>query len=110
MWKSLAMIFVGRVPVEIAPCAARAASAPIFDWRATSWIWPWLIGPTLISVLGRYGHGHTCAARLTDLPVPSFWFSLGIFYYAVEFSMSEEQVQAALAKARTGSCPVPKRS
>ena len=24
-------------------------------------------------------------------------FSLGIFYYAVEFSMSEEQVQAALA-------------
>ena len=95
MWKLLAMIFVGRVLFEIALRRAGSERTDI-DWRATSWIWPWLIGLTLISVLGRYGHGHNVLPDWIDLLV-LILFSLGIFYYAVEFSMSEEQVQAALA-------------
>ena len=50
----------------------------------------------MISVLGRYGHGHNVLPDWIDLGV-LILFSLGIFYYAVEFSMSKEQVQAALA-------------
>jgi hypothetical protein len=52
MWKLLAMIFVGRVLFEFALRRATTDRTDI-DWRATSWIWPWLIGLTLISVLGR---------------------------------------------------------
>src|SRR5436190_20894338 len=95
MWKLLAMIFVGRVLFEFALRRADTDRTDI-DWRATSWIWPWLIGLTVISVLGRYGHGHNVLPDWIDLLVLVL-FSLGIFYYAVEFSMSEAQVQAALA-------------
>jgi amino acid transporter len=95
MWKLLAMIFLGRVLFEYALRRADASRTDI-DWRATSWIWPWLIGLTVISVLGRYGHGHNVLPDWIDMVVVIL-FSLAVFFYAVEFSMSEEQVQAALA-------------
>jgi amino acid transporter len=28
-----------------------------YDWKAGSWVWPWLAGLALISYLGSYGHG-----------------------------------------------------
>lgn len=94
MWKLLGMIFVGRVLFEFALRRANTTRTDI-DWRATSWIWPWLIGLTVISVLGRYGHGHNVLPDWVDLAVVIL-FSLGIFYYAAELSMSKEQVQKAL--------------
>jgi amino acid transporter len=95
MWKLLAMIFVGRVLFEFALRRASADRTDI-DWRATSWIWPWLVGMTIITVLGRYGHGHDVFPDWVDIAVV-IAFSLAIFYYAVEFRMSKEQVQNALA-------------
>ncbi|HEY7007372.1 MAG TPA: APC family permease [Jatrophihabitantaceae bacterium] len=95
MWKLLAMIFVGRVLFEFALRRASADRTDI-DWKATSWIWPWLVGMTLITVLGRYGHGHDVLPDWVDLAVVVL-FSLAIFYYAVEFRMSNAQVQRALA-------------
>jgi hypothetical protein len=89
------MIFVGRVLFEFALRRASADRTDI-DWKATSWIWPWLVGMTLITVLGRYGHGHDVLPDWVDLAVVVL-FSLAIFYYAVEFRMSNAQVQRALA-------------
>ncbi len=94
MWKLLAMIFAGRVLFEFALRRASADRTDI-DWRATSWIYPWLIGMTIISVLGRYGHGHNVIPDWVDLAVVIV-FSLAIFYYAVEFRMKDSAVQRAL--------------
>ena len=41
------------------------------DWRAASWIWPWLIGMTIIGLLGRYGTGAAASCRTGGTSVPS---------------------------------------
>jgi len=94
MWKLLAAIFVGRVLFEVALHRNKAARAPDIDWRAASWIWPWLIGMTLISLIGRYG-GHNALPDWVDLGVV-IAYSLIIFYYAVGLAMEPEKVKAAV--------------
>jgi len=36
------------------------------DWRAASWIWPWLIGMVMLGLIGRYG-GHNALPEWVDL-------------------------------------------
>ena len=93
MWKLLALILVGRMLFEIALRRADPARTDV-DFRASSWIWPWLIGDTVISVLGRYG-GQNVLPDWVDIVVV-IAFSLAIFYYAVEFSRSTEHVYEAI--------------
>jgi amino acid transporter len=96
-WKLLTAIFLGRVIFEVALRRGNDQKRPDVDWRAASWIWPWLIGMTIIGLLGRYGTG-------SQQTLPEWWdlvvvivFSLGIFYYAVSLAMSPDQVQEAIA-------------
>jgi hypothetical protein len=70
------------------------------DWRAASWIWPWLIGMTVIGLLGRYGKGsESYIPNWIDLVVVAAW-SLIVFYYAVSIAMKPEDVQAALEREK----------
>jgi amino acid transporter len=97
-WKILAAIFLGRVLFEIALQRSDTVRRTDIDWRAASWIWPWLVGMTLIGLLGRYGKGsHNVLPNWIDLLVV-IGFSLVIFYYAVSLAMSSEQVQEAVEK------------
>jgi amino acid transporter len=94
MWKLLLLVFAGRVLFEYKLRTADVRRRDI-DWRASSWIWPWLIGMTLISILGRYG-GHNVLPDWIDLLVV-IAFSLAVFYYAVSVAMPPERVQEAIA-------------
>jgi amino acid transporter len=96
-WKLLTGIFIGRIIFEIAIRRGTDQARPDVDWRAASWIWPWLIGMTIIGLVGRYGTG-------SESKIPEWWdlatviaFSLVIFYYAVSLAMSKESVLAAVA-------------
>ncbi len=96
-WKLLFAIFLGRVLFEIALRRAKDIARPDIDWRAASWIWPWLVGITLIGLIGRYGKGaHLVLGEWWDL-VAVIVFSLIIFYYAVSLAMSPEKVAEAVA-------------
>jgi amino acid transporter len=96
MWKLLTGIFVGRVIFEIALRRAQDVRRPDIDWRAASWIWPWLIGMTIIGLLGRYGKGsHSALGEWWDLAVVIV-FSLIIFYYAVSLAMGPDKIKAAV--------------
>ena len=96
MWKLLAAIFLGRVIFEIALRRAKDVRRTDIDWRAASWIWPWLIGTTIIGLMGRYGKGaHKVLPDWIDLVVVIV-YSLVIFYYAVSLAMEPEQIQAAV--------------
>jgi amino acid transporter len=96
-WKLLTGIFIGRIFFEIALRRAHDVRRADIDWRAASWIWPWLIGLTIIGLLGRYGNGaHNALPEWVDLATV-IGFSLVIFYYAVSLAMSSEQIQAVVA-------------
>jgi amino acid transporter len=95
-WKLLTAIFIGRVLFEIALHRAKDVRRTDIDWRAASWIWPWLIGMTIIGLLGRYGNGaHNALGEWWDLATVII-FSLVIFYYAVGLAMESDQIQAAV--------------
>jgi amino acid transporter len=92
MWKLLTGIFVGRILFEIMLRRAQDVRRPDIDWRAASWIWPWLIGMTIIGLIGRYGKGsQNLLPDWVDLIVV-VGFSLVIFYYAVSLAMSSETI------------------
>ncbi len=94
MWKLLTAIFIGRVLFEIALHRTDDVRRADIDWRAASWIWPWLIGSTIIGLIGRYG-GHDALPDWWDLVVV-IAFSLVIFYYAVSLAMEPDQIKAAV--------------
>jgi amino acid transporter len=97
MWKLLTGIFLGRLLFEFALRRAKDIRRADIDWRAASWIWPWLIGMTIIGLLGRYGAGaHEVLPNWIDLLVV-IGFSLVMFYYAVGLAMDSEQIQATVA-------------
>jgi amino acid transporter len=94
-WKLLAAIFLGRVLFEVTLARKLRTEYPLIDWRASSWIWPWLVGMTVIGFIGRYG-GNNVLPDWWDLLVVAA-FSLVIFYFAVSVAMSTEHVQEAVA-------------
>jgi amino acid transporter len=96
MWKLLTAIFIGRVVFEIALRRSKDVRRSDIDWRAASWIWPWLIGMTIIGLLGQYGNGaHLAIGEWWDLATVII-FSLVIFYYAVSLAMEPEKIDAAI--------------
>ncbi|HEX5407583.1 MAG TPA: APC family permease [Pseudonocardiaceae bacterium] len=97
-WKLLVGIFIGRVLFEITLARTSREDHPPIDWRASSWIWPWLVGMAIIGFLGRYGTG-------AQNVLPNWWdlvaviaFSLVIFFFAVSVAMSSEDVQRTVAE------------
>lgn len=95
-WKLLGAIFFGRVIFEVELRRRDDVRRKDVDWRAASWIWPWLIGLTIIGLMGRYGRGsESVLPDWVDLGVVAV-FGLVIFYYAVSVAMTTEQVQEAV--------------
>lgn len=96
-WKLLVAIFIGRVLFEIALARTREEDRVEIDWRAASWIWPWLLGLTIVGYLGRYGGGHNDIPEWIDLIVVA-GFALVVFYFAVHVAMDSEKVKAAVER------------
>jgi amino acid transporter len=86
-------IFIGRLLFEFTLAATKDVDRPDIDWRAASWIWPWLIGMIVIGFLGQYGNGeeHWLPNGIDELVVAIF--SLGIFYFAVNVAQPAEHVE-----------------
>lgn len=97
--KLVVALIIGRVLFEITLAALRREHHPEIDWRAASWIWPWLAGLVVLGFLGRYGNwGYKSV-------LPDWWdlaavavFSLVIFYFALSVAMPSEKVQAMVAE------------
>ena len=67
-------------------CFSKTAKKPALNWRASIWIWPYIIGLTFISYLGSFGQGKNILPFGWDLLVLAI-FSLGILYLAKRFKM-----------------------
>jgi len=106
-WKLLTGIFIGRIIFEIALRRSDHLQRTDIDWRAASWIWPWLIGLTIIGLMGRYGTGsENLLPNWIDLIVVIV-FSLIMFYYAVGLVMAPENVHAAIEREEALASAMP---
>ena len=96
--KLLVAIFIGRLLFEVTMALTKEEDRPEIDWRAASWIWPWLIGLLFIGYLGQYGNwGDTKRLGEGWDALVVAMFSLAIFYFAVSVAMPEAKVQAIVA-------------
>jgi amino acid transporter len=95
-WKLACALVVGLVLFGIG--VQRAGTDALGMLRSALWIGPWIGGSVVIGALGRYGDGsHNWLPNWIDLLVVTV-FSLVIFYWAVQQTMSREKVQIAVAK------------
>jgi amino acid transporter len=100
-------VAVGFVLFAIYQASLPAERRTIIDWRAASWIVPWLIGLAIISWQGQYNGNPPKVFGITLLStknIPQWWdlliiavFSLVIFYWAVAVAMDRVKVQSAVA-------------
>ena len=99
-------IVLGFIIFMIYQAAIPAERRTIIDWRAASWLVPWLIGLALISWQGQYTSSPSTVFGLTLTPtlnLPTWWdllviavWALVIYYWAVAVTMSTDKVQAAV--------------
>jgi len=95
--KLLVAIFVGRVLFEVTLALTKPEDRPEIDWRAASWIWPWLVGDLVIGLFGQYGNWGNLKIlpEFVDLLVVAV-FSLVVFYFAVSVAMVSDDVIATV--------------
>ena len=89
----LAILF-GLLLFGIYYAVTPAQRRPVIDWRASSWVLPWLVGLAVISYLGQFG-GHNVIPFWWDLGILAV-FSLVIYYYGVSVGLEGRRVQAAI--------------
>ena len=99
--KLLVAIFIGRVLFEVTLALTHPEDRPDIDWRAASWIWPWLGGCLIIGLFGQYGTwGNLKVIGDGWDAVVVAAFSLVIFYFAVSVAMAAEKVGAIVDAQR----------
>jgi amino acid transporter len=95
-WKIAVALVVGLILFGFG--AAKARTDVMHMLPSAMWIGPWILGSVIIGALGRYGEGsHSFLPEWIDLLVV-IGFSLAIFYWALQLTMSYERVQEAIAK------------
>ncbi len=95
-WKLACALALGLLLFAIG--STRAGTDTFGMLRSSFWIGPWIAGSVVIGALGRYGVGsRSVLPSWVDLLVVVV-FSLLIFYWAVESTMSEEKVREAIAR------------
>jgi amino acid transporter len=101
------LIAIGAIAFAGYQIALPAARRTIIDWRAAQWILPWLVGLIIISWVGRYDGSPPTVFGVTLLAtkhLANWWdllvlaaFSLAIYYWAVQSTMSQAKVHEAVA-------------
>jgi amino acid transporter len=108
------LIVVGFIIFGLYQAAIPAARRTVIDWKASWWVFPWLVGLGIISWQGQYTTEFNTVFGITlnptlniggkhTTPVTEWYdliiiavFSLVIYYIAVWSAMSTEKIQAAV--------------
>jgi amino acid transporter len=102
----MAVLLVGYLIMAASSALHLNEKMPKMDWGASVWIFPYLVGMTLISYFGNFGTGGIfgLAATSKDLigaqgDLPFYWdmlvlavFSVGIYLLAVRSALPEAKV------------------
>ncbi|HEX2741125.1 MAG TPA: APC family permease [Rubrobacter sp.] len=100
LWKLIVAIALGFVLLGIGHIVNPSELTPSFDWRASSWLWPYLGGMAVVSYIGASDFGGRGW-------IPFGWdilvvtaFSVAIYYYAISVRLTPDEVRRHVADAR----------
>jgi amino acid transporter len=97
-WSTNSKLFLAIVLGLILLAIQQASPARRFalDWKAGSWVWPWLIGLALISYLGSYGDG-TGAIGFGDGALWIAVLSVVVYAWAIRVRFSGAKMAETIA-------------
>jgi amino acid transporter len=90
-WKLYVAVILGYVLMGISRLTHANPITPPMEWAAAIWLWPYLAGMALISVLGQFGGGRHVIPFYVDLVVVAGW-SLIVYYTAIRLRLPDEKV------------------
>jgi amino acid transporter len=91
VWKLMVAVVLGYVLMGISRLThANPVHSPL-DWSAAVWLWPYLVGLTLISYFGQFQGGRMNIPFYWDLAVVTVW-SLVVYYTAIRLRLPESKV------------------
>ena len=100
LWKLIVAIALGFVLLGIGHIVNPSELTPSFDWRSSSWLWPYFGGMVIVSYIGASDFGGRGW-------IPFGWdilvvtaFSIAIYYYAISVRLTPEEVRSHVADAR----------
>jgi amino acid transporter len=98
LWKLFIAIALGFVLLVIAQATNSSDRRPTLDWKAASWLWPYLAGMAIISYLGAFD-GQEIIPFGWDILVMVI-FSLAIYAFAMSVRLHPDEVRRHVADAR----------
>ncbi len=94
-WKLFVAIGLGLVLLAACQLTRPAAERVKLDWKASAWMWPWLVGLAVISYLASFTGGRDDLPFGVDIAVTTA-LSLVTFYFALSCRLSSEDTQDRL--------------
>jgi amino acid transporter len=91
-WKLLAAVGIGFVLLTISNAMRPREERTALDWRAGSWMIPWLMGLGVISYLASFSGGTSTLHFGVDMLVCAA-FSLGIYSLALHLRLGSEEAK-----------------
>jgi amino acid transporter len=91
-WKMFAAIGIGLVLLGLSQLARRPEDRVSLDWASSAWLWPWLGGLLVLSLLSSFPGGENDLHFGVDMGATAA-FSLIIYFFALSRRLSPEQVK-----------------
>lgn len=95
-WKLFAAIGIGLVLLAVAQLTRPRADRVNLDWSSSVWMWPWLIGLLVLSLLSSFDGGKNVLPFGVDMAVTAA-FSVLIYYFALSRRLPDDLVQERLS-------------
>ncbi|MDX6324455.1 MAG: hypothetical protein QOK15_809 [Nocardioidaceae bacterium] len=95
VWKLMVAVLIGFVFLAIFRASGQMKGESL-DVRAGAWVFPWLIGLTVISYIGNYPEPAAGNLNKLDFAVSAgllLLLSLGVYLMAYRFRLSDEQAR-----------------
>jgi amino acid transporter len=97
-WKLFAAIGIGLILLAACQLSRPAAERVRLDWRASAWMWPWLVGLAVISRLASFDGGSHALPFGVDVGVTAV-FGLAIYGFAVTRRLSDDDARERIEKS-----------
>jgi amino acid transporter len=94
-WKLFAAIGIGLVLLAISQLSRKPQDRVPLDWRSSLWLWPWLLGLLVLTLISSFEGGKNYLHFGVDMAVTAA-FSLVIYYFALRCRLPDDLVRERL--------------